>query len=327
MVGPVSMNLPRHHSLAHLHILSCLNTLLSTKLSQRNDDNAPIRILDIGCGDGRMVSYLQAALNKLYPHRAIELYGFDISEQGWSLSEEYLRAIAELERECPGIAWSERVQLISAKEPWPYAPGFFDAAVSNVVLEHVEDADPFFASLRRVLKPDAVSVHLFPLAHMVVEGHVKVPLAHWIRDMEVQRSWIALSNWLGIGRWRRDKELFGEPDLTHYAKSQSAFLHCCTFYRSFEDMYALCRRHGFGLSYCFTPQFFFAKLRSVFNMQPKLHYGRGGIAGFRWLPFLILRYVSASTLVITPMSYDMGARIHAEKELRTRRESRSKAVA
>jgi SAM-dependent methyltransferase len=46
----------------------------------------------------------------------------------------------------------------------PAADASFDAAFSSNVLEHIADGEVFQAELRRVLKPDAVAVHILPSA-------------------------------------------------------------------------------------------------------------------------------------------------------------------
>lgn len=314
------MSVQNYFSVTHVHIFSCLCTLLKNKLSP-SSDGEPIRILDIGCGDGRLMSYLHAAFRGTYAHRQVEVFGFDVSELGYGVEEEYKRALGRLENGCPDVNWLDRLQVISVQDSWPYADNFFDAAITNQVLEHVEDADGFLASLKRVLKRDGVSIHVFPLGHTIMEGHVNVPVAHWIRDAELQQFWIGLSNRLGIGNWRRDRKLFGDQGIDDYARSQSRYLQRGTFYRNFEELYRLCKRHGLSLSYSYTAQFFSAKLRSLLGVAPVLDYGRGGLFGLRWLPFLLLRYISSSTIVIRPVHYDVGARIHAQKELRSQKES------
>jgi SAM-dependent methyltransferase len=310
--GP-SPGLPRHRSVTHLHVLACLNSLIGDRIASATQ---PVRVLDVGCGDGRLMAYLHRALAVLHPGQPVEVYGFEVSEQGWGVVDERLRAFRHLDASCPGVAWQDRLRLVSARDPWPFPDGFFDAAVSNVVLEHVADADLFFASLRRVLKDEGVSVHVAPLAHCVYEGHVHVPFAHWIGDFELQRAWIALANRCGIGRWRSDRVIFDEPDLRRYAERQAAYLNVNTHYRSFATFQSICRRHDLAVSHRFTADFYLAKLRDLRRASPRLSYRREPRLVLDALSFLVLRYASASTLVVAPVRYDVAGRIHAERHSR-----------
>src|SRR3546814_2388133 len=67
-------------------------------------------------------------------------------------------------------------------------PGWFDIAVSNQVIEHVEALTPFLRNLREALAPNGISVHLFPLSHCMQEAHVRVPFSPWIRRSEEHTS-------------------------------------------------------------------------------------------------------------------------------------------
>jgi len=302
--------LPSHESVTHLHLLACLNTLFRNELETRSD---PFRILDIGCGNGALMAYLHLAMHVVAPHRSIEIYGFDIGEQGFGDNDEYVRCIETLDAVCRETSWAERLSCISADEEWPYEDGFFDAAVSNQVLEHVADLDLFAIQLKRVLKPDGASVHLFPLKETIIEAHIMVPYAHHILDTELQAAWIALCNRLGVGRWRHDKLVFEYKDIADYAEGQAAYLANGTRYRSFRDFHAVSQQHGLTVSHRYTSDFFRAKAYDVLKRSPRLFYrGTARVFSDR-LAFLLLSRLSSSTLVIRPKPYDVGARIHMEK--------------
>ncbi len=303
--------LPRHRSIAHLHIFAVVSTLLSKRSwVPRND---PIRILDIGCGDGWLMRYLVEMFAFAHPGQSVEVHGFDVREHGYGVDEEFERAVRNLATGQPDIDWGHRVKIVSVTDAWPYPEEFFDIAISNQVLEHVADVQHFFSQLRRVLKADAFSVHLFPVSQILLEGHVKVPLAHWIRDVKLQQDLIELSNRMEIGRWRRDKLIFAETDITEYAKNQAAYLNTSTFYRTFEELYRACNQNGLAISYHHTKDFYLAKLRDLVGQAPRLRYGSPAISIVELFSFLVLRYISGVTLAIVPINYDVWQRKHAEK--------------
>lgn len=87
------------------------------------------RVLDIGCGSGRMAQRLQ--------EHGMEAYGVDTSQAAIALASE---KVDPLRLKCG--------TLISAG----FEAGFFDATVAVHVLEHVEDPVAFLAEARRILK-------------------------------------------------------------------------------------------------------------------------------------------------------------------------------
>lgn len=303
--------LPPASSVTHLHLLAVANALLA----DRKPGQGPLRILDIGCGDGRLMSYLQQMAAHFAPRRTVEVYGFDVFEHGYGVAEEHRRALRALQRVAPEIDWSRRISAISVEDPWPYAEDFFDLALSNQVLEHVRDADHFLGSLKRVLKTEGASVHLFPMKNCIVEGHVKVPFAHRAYDHQLQQALIRWFNRIGIGRWRRDRTLFGHRNLDEYALSQAHYLSTSTFYRTFTEFHGICEEKGLSVSYHYTKDFYLAKLRSLAGRSPKLAYRARTRPVVEWLAFLLLRYAAAVTLVVEPLAYDTAARKHAEKRL------------
>ena len=124
---------------------------------------APATVLDFGCGEGDAVMAWRAA-----GHEAV---GCDIV----------------LER--PG----EWLYLIEEPYRLPFTDAAFDLVVSNQVLEHVQDHHAAFAEIKRVLKPGALSLHLFPSRWAPKEVHTLVPLASVVPT----RWWLA--SWARLG--------------------------------------------------------------------------------------------------------------------------------
>ena len=132
------------------------------------DLGTPVRpgsqVLDFGCGDGaEVVAWREAG------HEA---FGCDVV----------------LDR--PG----QSLRLIEEPYRLPFEDATFDLVLSNQVLEHVQDHDVAFREISRVLKPGAISLHLFPARWAPIEVHSRVPLASVVQE----RWWLALWARLGI---------------------------------------------------------------------------------------------------------------------------------
>ena len=110
------------------------------------------------------------------PDIPIEIYGFDISEQGYRDGEQKNKAESYLEIRHPDTVWKDRIKVISGDARWGYDEGFFDLAVSNQVIEHVRDLDKFLENFRHSVSSDGVSIHLFPFESL--HSRDSLPVSH-----------------------------------------------------------------------------------------------------------------------------------------------------
>ena len=114
------------------------------------------RVLDVGCGTGNLLPFLEAP-------------GYGMQEYvGVDLSPEMLRMARGKPRRVPA-GW-----ITADAERLPLPDSSFDVAVTASVLHYWDDADAALAEIRRVLRPD---------------GHLL--LLDWVRDPLPMR----LLNW------------------------------------------------------------------------------------------------------------------------------------
>jgi ubiquinone/menaquinone biosynthesis C-methylase UbiE len=120
-------------------------------------------VLDFGCGRGATVAAYRSA--------GYDAYGCDIA-----LDHEtaFLRAIGSPYR-------------------LPFSSNAFDFVFSDQVLEHVQDHGAALSEISRVLKPDGLSLHIFPSKFCLVEPHSFVPLAAFLQA----RWWLWV--WATVG--------------------------------------------------------------------------------------------------------------------------------
>src|SRR5438093_8535329 len=78
----VPSSLARPASVTHQHLLA----IVSTECARRGSNGRTVRVLDVGCGDGRLIAYLMENLALLNPALRFELFGMDVVEPGVQLT-------------------------------------------------------------------------------------------------------------------------------------------------------------------------------------------------------------------------------------------------
>lgn len=141
-------------------------------------------MLDMGCGEGQIIQSLL--------HYGHALHGFDLPDK----SERLQAGLGPIF----GRDYPARIRTMADERVIPFDAAMFDVVYSNQVFEHVRFLDAMLSECARVLKPEGWLVALFPLATYPIEGHVRVPFAHWIPAGTFRRRYLRASFALGIGR-------------------------------------------------------------------------------------------------------------------------------
>lgn len=154
--------------------------------------NRPVKILDVGCGDGKLMGALVDVFNET-TKGSIEIYGFEVSEHGARLDPKAFRAslVGRLKSHDSRVAWEDRVAVVSQQEPWPFRGITFDVIISSQVVEHVHDVSKFAHEHARRLAADGVGIHGYPPMRTLVEPHVRIPFGHWLSSWRFVQQYFA----------------------------------------------------------------------------------------------------------------------------------------
>ncbi len=275
-------------SLTHAHLLACVRAEMPVL-----HDNRPLRVLDAGCGNCALLEYLHRSFVALEPGHSVELYGFDISDPHVQESDFLAAGVCRLVQLDPTVPWSDRTTSITANDPWPFASDLFDVVVSNQVLEHVADHAHFFAELYRVLRPGGVGLHCFPVEECLWEGHLKMPMVHWVRGHHQRESLIAWLGRLGFGRHRP-----AQTGLSHaeFAERHADYVNLYTNYLKARDVLHVAKASRLRATFVYSAGLYEQKLRTVMRMPLKTRYGAPRAGLLSTLMFWMLKHVSSVTL-------------------------------
>ena len=207
----------------HTEILRYITDADKADTTQLKD----LKILDWGCGRGRLVAYLL--------ERSANAYGVDVNFDTTNQASAYF--------DQQGWNSADRLRTLYDGSKTNFPDGYFDVIISDNVLEHIADLDSVFAEMARLTKPGGRNFHLFPARFTLFEGHLCMPLVHWLPKNGLRRRIIQLFTAIGVGpHWR---------ELDQMARSKKAeiyFQYSCnkTFYRAPRDILEACSLHGFA---------------------------------------------------------------------------------
>jgi len=140
-----------------------------------NDSRPGAKILDYGCGSGKVV----VAGRKL----GLDVYGTDIFNESATVYKE--------EVEKSGLLGSVIREITNDR--LGFDDEYFDVIVNNQVFEHVENLDLVLAETYRVMKKGSLLLCLFPSKEIIREGHIGIPFAHWFPKNSQLRYYCTLA--------------------------------------------------------------------------------------------------------------------------------------
>ncbi|WP_395657323.1 methyltransferase domain-containing protein [Nocardioides sp.] len=134
-----------------------------------------LRVLDVGCGSGGHVAWML--------EQGWDAYGLEVEPRYVEHGEAYLEP----------RGWGARLGLVGESGEYPYPDEYFDAIVSDQVLEHVEDLGALAREVARVTKPGGRGLHVFPARWTPREPHMHTPIVHWLPKGALRRAGIRLA--------------------------------------------------------------------------------------------------------------------------------------
>ncbi|WP_420873453.1 class I SAM-dependent methyltransferase [Mycolicibacterium neoaurum] len=194
---------------------------VATWLSNQHTDERPLRILDVGAGRGGFVAWLCK--------QGYDAYGVEPNHRYVANSQNYFSE----------AGLGERIRPVLQHGVYPFDDSWFDIVHSNQVIEHVNDLDLFAREVSRVTRPGGTGVHIFPAKWEPVEGHMLIPLAHWIPKGQARRYWIKAALWLG-----QSATYFAELSLDDRTEVFWRFSENETFYRTGRAVSRALSRYG-----------------------------------------------------------------------------------
>lgn len=277
------------------HLLCVVNTELKRQPERFNPHQ--IRILDLGCGIGDLISILNENLPLLNPGSNFEIYGYEIREHG-GIKKDYSSEIDQnLRQKFPNIDWTERVKLISEKDPIPFPDLYFDIIISNQVMEHVKDHSRLFSEIHRSLKLKGISIHLFPFSNIIVDPHINLPFVHNIINLNFRMHFIRILSKLGIGKYRRYRKNYGHT-LDQFTKEFSDYFNRLVHYINHKEILKISSDYNLRPTYCYTNQLLFNFINSFFSKKIRYQYPLNKNEEMGNFYMSILKYFISITLLL-----------------------------
>ncbi len=270
-----------------------IEKIIRQYLATTNKTN--VKLLDLGCGSGALIGYLNRIAQAQNSTLSLEIYGLEVYEHAAGKTDFELNLLNQLNEFDPETPWETRIFLISSDEQWPFKADFFDIIITNHVVEHVMNLDLFFSNIYRVLRSGGISINLFPLKSTIWEAHLRLPIVHWINNHNTRQSLIELLSKVGIGKYRNHQQKLA---VSHkiYAEYQSDYILFYTNYQRASFFHQMAKKHRLRSEFSYTTHFYLNKLSKLFTNRMINYSTKFPLLGtISFVPFSLL---SSVTLIL-----------------------------
>jgi SAM-dependent methyltransferase len=244
------------------------------------------RVLDFGCGDGDLVRDLR--------RDGFDAFGADVFYEG-----------ASFERvSVDGLLADGYIRAIDPSGKLPFADGFFDAVVSHMVIEHVEELEGAVAETHRVLKRGGIAYHQFPTLEVLREGHFGVPLSHRLPAGRLRLSYMVLARRLGLGSFAVGKTPVA------WAREALAWLDSYCVYRTRREVEEVFLRR---FAIASTPEVDYCRFRAAYTRRTRLKrlLEIGALEPLLRMAFRRLAFATYHLAAVDPLSRSPSAPLAA----------------
>lgn len=287
----------RFLSITHLHLYAIINTIIKHRYAPQNISK--IRILDVGCGNGTLLSTLVKELPLKNPGTFFEFYGLDVNDSHIQELGYFTKTISLLQSVDSQVEWQKNLKLISSSEQWPFENDFFDIIFSNQVMEHVFNQELVLKEIRRTMKDHGYSFHLYPLRHYIYEGHLLIPFAHKFKSWTTTYYWIKWNIYLGFGTYRKHKKAGLTNSIREFAEKHSDYITYEVNYQTTRQIAATSKKCRLKNSFDFTYLYYKQKLRSLLGLSPLEEYSETDFRSSKnSFYFFFLKYLTGITLLL-----------------------------
>jgi SAM-dependent methyltransferase len=240
---------------------------------QKGLARSDVSILDWGCGRGKETLWLR--------EQGYDAFGVDVDAgpitNGAELFEQKGHSASDL-------------RLLHPDGHCDFPDDFFHSTFSNQVFEHIKDLKTVAAELWRVTAPGGEGHHVFPAHKYLVEGHLFMPLIHWLPKNALRKH--AIRFFVATGR---EPHWSGLESLTDQEKSQVYYGYSVskTFYRPPSEIRQTFETFGFDVS-------FETINHPRVNENPVLGNLKRFSTGRRFTNFLLLTFISNELHLLKP---------------------------
>lgn len=188
-----------------------------------------IKVLDWGCGRGRDVLWLR--------RRGYQAFGVDVDPEPIKKGLPLFLSSGHSE-EC--------LKLLDENGRTTFSDSSFHFVFSGNVLEHVSDIQGVAAEIGRLTRQAGSGFHVFPAQRQVVEGHLYMPLVHWVPRGILRKMLIFI--YVLFGRepnWIEVKNSTPREKTDYYY----AYTVNNTFYRPYSKVRSVFEQAGFDVAF------------------------------------------------------------------------------